>query len=287
MKKLLKTTYPCLIKTDIDTCELEENDTLEIEEERFLFVYPQNGNIPFYVDTKSEVENRFVSIIKHEDKTIFLLEKSANLKIEKKDQLNFSGSPCDIVISDKGISFETPLQKISYSFGHKSFNPQVFKYKNFACVQFENDFYAFDTKRNKLFHICGEDLQFENGKLSAIKKYHDSQGREKKITYRLDENVNLENETLQSDVDNARTELLPYKIMESVVAKDFAFISKNLSDSLRSKLDESQLKSFFGNPSGFLPLTTEEFIIFSSKCKNYVKFSLSENKIADISIDNL
>ena len=53
MKKILKTSYPCLIKTDTDSCELEENDVLEIENEQFLFVYPQNGSIPFYIDTFS------------------------------------------------------------------------------------------------------------------------------------------------------------------------------------------------------------------------------------------
>ena len=67
MKYFLKTTYPCLVKIEDDTFELEEFDTLEIEDEDYLFVYPQKNLYPFYINLKNPIENEHFSIIKHEN----------------------------------------------------------------------------------------------------------------------------------------------------------------------------------------------------------------------------
>ncbi len=287
MKKILKTTYPCLIKTDSDACELEENDTLEIEDEQFLFVYPQNGNIPFYIDVNSETENKFVSIIKHDSKTIFLLERTAGIRLKRKEQLNFAGKICDITIGDKSISFESASQKVEYSCLHDCKDYQIFKYKSYACVQFEKDFYAFNIQKSKLFHFSGEILTFESGKLSATKKFHDSMRREKTLTYFFDENISLEDEAFVSESQSEDAELLPYKVMESAKAKDYAFVISNLSENLKTQINADQIKEFFGTIKCILPLSTDEFISITSTGKNYIKFSVLGNKIEDISIDNL
>lgn len=287
MKTLLKTSYPCLIKTDNDMCELEENDTLEIEEEEFLFVYPQNGNIPFYIDTKSEIENRFVSIIKHEDKKIYLLEKGESFFVEKKQKLNFLGKTCEICVANNWLSFETEGQKVKFYCSHPCKQYEVFKHKNFAYLKFEKDFYAFCTQKNKLYHFSGDSLTFENGELVVTKKIHDSNNREKTSKYKFDDELTLEDEAFISSKVQTPKELLPFKAMESIKAKDYAFILNSLSDRLKNQIDAPMLNQFFGNITSFLPLTTSEFITLSKSGKNYVKFTLSNDKIDDISIDNL
>ena len=287
MKKILKTSYPCLIKTDTDSCELEENDVLEIENEQFLFIYPQNGSIPFYIDTFSEKENRFFSIIKQNDKTIFLLEKSSILSVERKQQLNFSGKMCDIAVGAHSIIFESSSHKIERHFAHDAHEYEVFKYKNFACVQFENDFYAFNIHKHKLFHFSGENLTFDNGKLSATKKIHDSMRRERSLTYIFNDDVTLEDESFISEELCNSPDLLPYKVLESAKAKDYAYIMSFLSENLKNQIDENHLNQFFGNIDSFLPLNLDEFITITSNGKNYVKFNVLNNKIHDISIDCL
>lgn len=287
MKTLLKTSYPCLVKTDSDMCELEENDTLEIEDEQFLFVYPQNGNIPFYIDTKSEIENRFVSIIKRDDNRIFLLEKDSNLHISKKETLYFAGKQCEVEISKNLISFETENQKTSLNFAHKSNDFKVFKHKSFACVWFEKDFYAYSMQKHKLFHFSGENLSFENGEIFVTKNFCDSMQREKTSRYSLDEDLNVLEENFVSQDTKKIAELLPYKVMESIKAKDYAFAINCLSENLQNQIDASKLNHFFGRISTFLPLSTTEFIALSKSGKKYINFHVSNHKIDDISVDDL
>lgn len=287
MKTLVKTSYPCLIKTDNDTCELEENDTLEIEGEVFLFVYPQNGNIPFYIDTKSDIENRFVSIIKHDDKKIFLLEKSENFAVEKIQHLNFFNKTCEIRVGNNWVSFENDNQKIKCFCSHVCKNFETFKHKNFACLKFDKDFYAFSTSKNKLYHFLGDSISFENGELVITKKFHDSNNREKSAKYKLDDELILDNQSFINSDTKSPKELLAFKTMESIKANDYAFALNNLSDRLKNQIDASQLELFFGKISSFLPLSPTEFITISNTRKNYVKFSLFNDKIDDISIDNL
>lgn len=287
MKTLVKTSYPCLIKSENETCVLEENDTLEIENEQFLFVYPQNGSIPFYIDTKSETENRFVSIIKHEDKKIYLLEKANSVSVEKKHSLSFSGKTCGVFIANNSISFETETQKTKIDIVHRCKNYEIFKHKNFACLKFDNDFYAFSMQKNKLFHFSGSNISFQNGELELTKKFHDSNNREKTAKYKLDDEIVFVNESFISSQTKHAKDLIPYKTMESIKAKDYAFVLNCLSDKLKSEIDSTKLQEFFGNISSFLPLSDSEFITLSKNQKNYIKFSLFGDKIDDISIDNL
>ncbi len=288
MKKiLLKTTYPCLIKTDHNACELNENDTLEIENETFLFVYPQNGNIPFYIDVKAERENQFVSIIKHNDKTIFLLEEVSRVQVEQKEEFNFSGKTCKVCVSETGINFETASKKLNYHWANRIKNHETFKYKNYVCAQFEKDFFAYNVEKNKLSHFSGESLNFDNGILTITKKYHDSMCREKHSVYNLNNECLLENENFISENTHDIQELLPFKVMESIKAKDYAFALSCLSDELKNQLDDNSLNNFFGNITSFLPLGINEFITLSPNGKNYVKFDILKDKISDISIDNL
>ena len=287
MKTLLKTSYPCLIKSDKDTCELEENDTLEIENEQFLFVYPQNGNIPFYIDVKSDIENRFVSIIKHKDKKIFLLEKSNMVSVEKKYNLSFSGKTCEVLISNNSICFKTDLQNTKIKIEHTNKNYEVFKHNNFACLKFLNDFYAYSIKKNKLFHFSANEITFKNGELNLTKKTNDSNNREKISKFKLEDEIVLLDESFVSSQTKSNSDLLPYKAMESIKAKDFGFVYDFLSIKLKNQIKKNQLIDFFGNITSFLPINETEFITISKNNKNYIKFDIVDNKIYDISIDKL
>ncbi len=287
MKTILKTTYPCLIKTNSDECELNENDTLEIENEQFLFVYPQDGNIPFYIDLKSENENRFFSIIKYDNKKMFLLEKISTFQVESKESFSVSGQNCNIIISEHTISFETKEKNIKVLCQHTTNNFSSFKHKKYVCLQFDCDFYAFNIEKNKLFHFVGSDIKFENGVLSLIKKFHDSTNREKHCIYNLGDEISVEKQTFIADTPKTNDDLISYHFMESIKAKDYAFATSQLAENLKEKIDETSLKSFFGNIKSFLPLNLNEFISITSSEKNYVKFEIYNDKIVDISVDKL
>ncbi len=81
-------------------------------------------------------------------------------------------------------------------------------------------------------------------------------------------------------------QLISYKFLESIKAKDYEHALSFLSSNLKEKIGQEQLKEFFGNLSQFLPLNQNEFIIISNNEKQFVSFYIKE-QIEDISMDKL
>ncbi|MBP3431895.1 MAG: hypothetical protein J6K39_03480 [Clostridia bacterium] len=285
MKYLLKTPFECLVKIGEKEYELDANNGLEIEDEERLFVYPLSSP-PFYVNLKNLKENENYSILTHDDCTIILLEERKTLSISQKESFSFAGKACDVEICGNHICFETSDKKIAYTCPHPCKENKVFKIKDYACVQFDDHFYAYSIKNNKLTHFCGE-LSLNGNSLELKKIFHDSQNREKSATYNFEEDIVVENETFTSDYVCENPELTPYKLMESVKAKDFSCALNFLSENLKNSIDCDQIRSFFGNITTFLPLSTIEFITISANQKNFVRFNLADGKVDDITIDFL
>ncbi len=287
MKYFLKTTYPCLIKTDNSSCELDENDLLEIDDEKYIYIYPENSGIPFYINLSVPKENKNFSIIRHGDKKIIFLDSKQNLKIEEKESLNICGKTCNVYISDNSITFENNSKKLTYLCPHINNNYKIFKIKNFACVQFDKNLYIFNISNNKLSHISGDEITFNNNLLKVIKKFNDSDEKIKTSIYKFDEEVILEKEEFNYSQNKAPDDLLPYKTLECIQARDYKNALNFLSDKLKSKINEKSLQSFFGKINKFLPLSTTEFITICGKEKKFVTFNLENDKIDDILIDDL
>ncbi len=286
MKYFLKTPYPCLIKTDQDSLFLEENDLLEVEDEPFLLIYPQNS-MPFYINLLTPRENNFFSIISNAGQKIIYLEPPREIEVFEKEEVSIAGKNCDVVISENSLTFENGDKKITYLCPHKSPNYKVFKVKDFACVQFDHDFYAFNCKTNKLSHIQGDELAFDKDKLAVTRNFCDSDGRVRKATYKFEEELLMQEANFFKNDNTYPTDLVPYKMLESVRARDFACALKFLSENLKNSIDEERLKEFFGAVTSFLPLSTTEFITLSGNQKNFVKFEIQSDKIEDILIDEI
>ncbi len=259
---------------------------LEIEDEDFLLIYPQSS-MPFYINLLSPIENQFFSVISNAGQKIIFLEPPSEVEIEEKETLSVAGKNCNITISDKHLTFENGDKKITYLCPHNGANYKIFKVKDYACVQFEKNFYAFNCKRNKLSHIEGENLSFDNDKLSVTRSFFDSDGRVRKAVYNFGEEISMQEANFFKENKAYQRELAPYKMLESVRAKDFDCALSFLSENLKKSIDEERLKEFFGSVTTFLPLSTTEFITLSGKQKNFVKFEIQSDKIEDILIDAL
>lgn len=290
MKYLLKTPYPCLIKTQNETVELDCNDTLECEDEQILYVYPTTPDqVPFCVNFLIKKDCPYYSFFKHNDKNILYLESNEKFNVFRKEELNFSGKKCKIFISKNQICFETDKQVIKCLCSKHKSSPKVFKIKDYACVQLEQDFFAYSMKVDKLSHFCGDEIAFDNGLLTVTKKYHDSLCREKITQYEISEEISIKQEQMVSSQSQKlqNNALISYKFLECVKANDFAQTKQYLSENLNQKIGEEQIKSFFGHLSDFLPLSANEFLAISNAAKKYVTFDLLNGKINDISIDEL
>lgn len=287
MKYFLKSAYPCAIKTDHDFVEINENDTLELENEKIIFVYPQNKLSSFYINLQNLQENSRFSVINHNKKTVIFLEKEKSINFCQKETLFFGGNQCEICVAGNYVSFETKSKKVDTQFFPICKKYRIFKIKNFACLELEKDFFAYDMAKNHLSHFSGDKISFENDKLSVTKNFHDSMQRQKNSTYIFEDDIKLQEEAFSLSQNKQIDELVPFQMLESVKAKDYVKAIENLAENLKNDINEENIKDFFGNITEFLPLSTTEFITICGNKKNYVTFSLQNKKIDDITIDSI
>ena len=286
MKHLVKATYPCIIKTQNDFVHLGENDTLVCENEDFLYVYPLVcEQIPFCVDLVQKKDSPFFSFFKIEGESILLLEEQKRITLTQKESLSVGGKILKIFISSKKITFESTHRIISIRANHPTKKYKLLSIGSFGCVMFEKDFYAFSMPKEKLFHFDGEKLCLEKDTLSITKKLHDFSNRTKTYEIKFGDGITIQNEEfLESSIPQ---KLLCFDFLQAIKCKNFASAINFLSEKLKNKIKKQNLENFFGKIQNILPFSETEFLIISNYGKNYVKFELENEKICDISLDQL
>ena len=287
MKYLIKTTYPCVVKTQQDFFEMDINDTLECEAEPFLYVYPQNASqLPFCINVTKREDCEAYSFLSYNGQHIIFLEKPQNILFQRKEFLNFAGAKCEIVIGESSICFETENSKISCKCEHSCKDYRLFKLKNFACLLFPQDFYAFSVQKEKLYHFSGEELSFEENVLSITKKFHDCLNHEKTYKVKFDEDISVTDQIFTSR-ENTFQELLCLSFLDSVKVCDYASAKNFLAPTLQNKIDKDKMEQFFGKINQTIPINEKEFILTTTFGKKYVVFDTKDGQICDISLDNL
>ena len=286
MKKIkLKTNYPCLVKTDKESFEIDENDVLEIENEERIFIYPtlfSRKNIPFYINLKSLKSCHRYFVHEFDDFSLVVLTYNEELKILYKE--NFPTLACNVVVSQSAVKFEKEDISVEYTLPHNFFNYHIFKLDNYACVEFDDEnLYLFNTKTNVLSHFSGN-MDLDKNVLTVKKNLHDLENRVKKVCFKLEEDkIKLESLTFSHDENKFSEDMTAYRFLEAVKIKDFDF-AINL---LEKKTSSENLETLFGNVKNYLPLSTNEFVILGENERKFVRFFEKCGKIVDISVDKL
>lgn len=286
MKYTIKTTYPCVIKTQNEYVEIDENSSAECEDEDFVYVYPEQNGTPFCVNLKEKKDSELVSFISRNGQNFVFLEPQQNSSITKKENVSINGKNCKILIDKKQISFEGQNRIVCHLINHPCKNYKIIKLQNFACVQFDKDFYAYDTQKEKLYHFCGEDFSLDKNTLTVTKTYSDSSGRERKYKVTFSDKLSAKENTFVKKEQKEKG-LVAYEFLEAVKAEDFACATNLLSEKLKEKIGKTELESFFGKIQQILPISISEFIVYSNAKKLYASFEISNNQICDISLDEL
>ena len=286
MKKIkLKTNYPCLVKTDKESFEIDENDVLEIENEERIFIYPtlfSRKNIPFYINLKSLKSCHRYFVHEFDEFSLVVLTYNEELKILYKE--NFPTLACNVVVSQSAVKFEKEDISVEYTLPHNFFNYHIFKLDNYACVEFDDEnLYLFNTKNNVLSHFSGN-MDLDKNVLTVKKNLHDLENRVKKSSFKLEEDkIKLESLTFSHDENKFSEDMTAYRFLEAVKIKDFDF-AINL---LEKKTSSENLETLFGNVKSYLPLSTNEFVVLGENEKKFVRFFEKCGKIVDISVDKL
>ena len=286
MKKIkLKTNYPCLVKTDKESFEIDENDVLEIENEERIFIYPtlfSRKNIPFYINLKSLKSCHRYFVHEFDEFSLVVLTYNEELKILYKE--NFPTLACNVVVSQSAVKFEKEDISVEYTLPHNFFNYHIFRLDNYACVEFDDEnLYLFNTKTNVLSHFSGN-MDLDKNVLTVKKNLHDLENRVKKSTFKLEEDkIKLESLTFSHDENKFSEDMTAYRFLEAVKIKDFDF-AINL---LEKKTSSENLETLFGNVKNYLPLSTNEFVVLGENERKFVRFFEKCGKIVDISVDKL
>lgn len=286
MKKIkLKTNYPCLVKTEKESFEIDENDVLEIENEERIFIYPalfSRKNIPFYINLKSLKSCHRYFVHEFDDFSLVVLIYNEELKILYKE--NFPTLACNVVVSQSAVKFEKEDISVEYTLPHNFFNYHIFKLDNYACVEFDDEnLYLFNTKNNVLSHFSGN-MDLDKNVLTVKKNLHDLENRMKKSTFKLEEDkIKLESLDFSHDENKFSEDMTAYRFLEAVKIKDFDF-AINL---LEKKTSSENLETLFGNVKNYLPLSTNEFVVLGENDRKFVRFFEKCGKIVDISVDKL
>lgn len=293
MKKVkLKSSYPCLVKTQNECYDIDENDLLEIEDEKRLLIYPLNSSkkcYPFYINLSELKSCHNYTYCQMSDFDFILLNQAPNLKVCNKEYLKVDSEDCQISICENTLTFETRKSKVEYDCSHLCNNYKVFKIKNYACLDVDEHYlYCFNVKTNKLSLIYGDELEIDKDQIKISKLLNDCENTSKTCSYIVKDNeIALENYSFERTSQNLSPQLSPYRFLDSIKIKDYAHAKNFLSPSLNEKIDEKKLADFFGNILSFLPLSTQEFIVISSTQKNFVRFDTNKDFICDIAIDKL
>ena len=286
MKYIIKTSYPCVIKTEHDFLELDEDSSIECEDENFVYVYPTQAGIPFCIDIKQRKDCERYSFSTHDGQNFIFIEPIQLSFVTKKETLLVNGKSCKILIEQSQISFEGQNRIVHHKITKPFKKYKIIKIQNFACAQFDSEFFAFDTQKEKLYHFSGEDFSFEKNTLTINRKYDDNSGRERKYKVTFSDKISVTENTFVKK-EQKKPELIPFDFLQAVKSEDFACATNYLSTKLKEKIGRPELESFFGKIQQILPIDTNTFIVFSNAKKQYVSFEIVDNHICDISLDDL
>ncbi len=291
MKIKLKSSYPCLVKNDNFSFDINENDLLEIEEEENLFVYPisySRRNIPFYINLNDLKDCTRYSVFELGGEKLIFLNKGDKVDTLMKESLLFGDDKCEIKISFSNLIFENSRCIVKCELESPFENYQVFKVENFACVEFdEKSVFAFNMKKNRLYRFKGDKIEFEKDLIKIYDNLNDVENRKKSCIYKLStDTVKIEKCEFECEQNGLEDDMTAYRFLEALKVKDVSFAKNFLGDNLR-KIEETDLANFFGNVSNFYPLSLEEFIVENLEKKTIVRFEMKKGKIEDISVNEL
>ncbi len=288
MKIILKTTYPCLVKCNNETFELDENDKIEIENEEFVFIYPavySKRAIPFYINLKSLKKTARYSVFEMDEFTLILLEAS-EITVENRETLVINGEKCEVFVANNELRFECKNHAVSCTVKEPLSDYKVFKIGSYALLETAKDLFAFNTQNITLSHFGADEKKFERDTLHLLKRLNDCENRVKSAKYRFkDDQIKVESLAFEYENLCKIEELAPYRFLEAIKAKDFRFAQNLLAEKMNA--NEDALANFFGNVVKFLPLSTTEFIVIGENEKNFARFEVSGGQIVDISVDKL
>lgn len=282
MKKILHTSFPCIIKCGEKKEEFGINEKLIIDSDEPIMVYPiGKDKIAFAVDINP---SPFYRIIKKDDEILIFLLGGLFAENIICREFSYNGNKTKIEVGTNSITFCGYNDKKVIHLSHRPTNVEFGSFLFISYVLFNDDrqvLIAYNPKKNRAKIFSADKIEIEKDGFTLYKSpfsyrdiieryYVDNQGL--KV---LDKNFNA------LDYPSP-TETISYKFMTSIKCGDYSGAFKQLSPHLQSKLDERALKEYFGDISYFYILDPLTCFAISNEKNVIYQFSV-DDKITEIS----
>lgn len=285
----IKSDYECLVKIDEKEITLSSGETLEIENDSRILVYPigSKNTLPFSFETDKLAECKFYNFTNVDNKTTLICFHSGTL-CENYNivQLNVAGSNLTFEVGEnKIIAYYKNWKKI-ISLDEK-YNSYTTKSKdNIAYIKLTGSntqtIYAFNVKTGNVKIFSGNNIELVNDGFNVEKRGADNTSvkEQYKITsegLKL-ENSNHETLTTYSSIN----ETIPFQFLNAMKSGNIDLAYSLCSQSLQDKIDKDALKAYLGSPSNFYYISPFKYALQSANKLTTFTFEVENQKIIDI-----
>ena len=293
MKKYdLITTYPCLVKFDKEEIFLDENESLEFENENNIFVFPINSKKikPFKINL--EKNDKYYKILqKNNDKNLIYLFLPNNYLFFNIEELTINKENCKVKISNDKLKFETSSNEVEINIEEFE-SYKTYKIQNLASIKlkYENKeiLYCYDIKNNKLYMFSGNSILIENNNITIEENLNNIFSKKKITQYSVNgSKITKENQTFEKKEKAFKIyneKLIPFTFLDLVKDKDFSSAKELLCFDLQESLSEKHLENYFGKIKNFVPISENEYLVSNNETTDIFTFNIKDNKIIDIEI---
>lgn len=282
----IKSNYECLIKDGDEESLLSANETLQIEGNKKLLVYPLGTNrrvLPFSIDTNLLSNCSFYNFAELDDNTTLIcLAKQDVCESYSVTKLKIDGKDCIFEVGENKVTacYNNWKKVINLSQKFDSYNIQhkediVFIKLSSTATQ---QIYAFNINSGKVRLFSGDNIIIN-------KQGFVVENKAQKSTYSISAeglklgNVSCENVEQDSPLVE---ETIAYQFLNALKLGNTDLAYSLCSEKLQNNISRESLKNYFGEIASFFYITPYKYAVQTVKELNVYNFNILNKKIVEI-----
>lgn len=285
---IIYSPYKCIVKNGQNSCELDENAHLVIDNAQIVSIYPigKSKRYAFNVDI-NEKNSEFYRIVEKENKLlVFLLDGILSENVDLYS-FNYQNISSIVEVTKSSITFATdkfkkiialPSEIKDYKCGH------YLHIDYFLCTKNDaNMLIAYNIKNNKAKVFKGDEIELLDNGFSV-------RSSEKGIYRKINEDFVIDEDGIKSSSKTFSLsqgvtqieELLVYNFMSAIKNEDYSSAHNLLDKALGEKISEEALKKYFGKISYFYLIDNKTAFAISNNKNIIYSFLVNDKVILDI-----
>lgn len=285
----IKSDYDCLVKVNENKTTLSSDETLEVEDNCKVLVYPigSKNTLPFSFETDKLTECKFYNFTSLDNDTALICFHGGTL-CENYDIVNVS-------VAGSNLTFEIGENKIVAYYKNwkkiisldERYNNYITKSKdNIAYIKLTNNntqtMYAFNVKTGTVKVFSGNNIELASDGFNIEKRGADNTSIKEQYKITTEglklENSNHESLTIYSSIN----ETIPFQFLNAMKSGNIDLAYSLCSQSLQNEIDKDSLKDYIGTPSSFYYISPFKYAVQSSNKLTTFKFEVENQKITDV-----